>query len=216
MNLKRNPAPRFAWAAAGLLGILLVGGPVGGAAAQPKPQGEMRWALYVTLSPMWFDPGEYAGLTPFWVLYAIHDALVNPMPGNLMTSSLAESWTLSADQRVYEFKLREGLKFHNGDPFTAEDVKFSFYRAKGSKILRDKVREVVIVDPYRARFILHEPWPDFMAFYGTLVSGAGWITPKKYVDKVGDAGFKKQPIGLGPYRVVSHTPGVELVMEAFE
>ena len=50
-----------------------------------------------------------------------------------MAPSLAESWTVSPDQRVYEFKLREGLKFHNGDPFTAEDVKFSFQRAKGAQ-----------------------------------------------------------------------------------
>jgi peptide/nickel transport system substrate-binding protein len=97
--------------AAGLLCLVLVGGAGKEAAAQPKPEGEMRWALYVTLSPMWFDPGEFAGLTPFWVLYAIHDAMVKPMPGNLMTPSLAESWTVSADQRVYEFKLREGVKF---------------------------------------------------------------------------------------------------------
>src|SRR6185369_7910094 len=116
------------------------------AAAQAKPEGEMRWALYVTLAPLWFDPGEVAGqITPFWVLYAIHDALVKPMPGNLMTPSLAESWTMSADQRTYDFKLREGLKFHNGDPFTAEDVKFSFQRTKGAKVLKEKVRDVVVV-----------------------------------------------------------------------
>src|SRR5262245_37799408 len=98
-----------------------------------KPDGEMRWALYVTLAPAWFDPGEVTAgnLTPFWILYAMHDALVKPMPGNLMTPSLAESWTVNPDQRTYEFKLREGLQFHNGDPFTAEDVKFSFLRAKG-------------------------------------------------------------------------------------
>src|SRR5207247_10228790 len=106
-------------------------------ASQPRPEGEMRWALYVTLSPVWFDPGEFMGLTAFWVLYAIHDALVKPMPGNLMTPSLAESWTVSADQRVYEFKLREGLKFNNGDPLPADEVKFSFNRAKGSKVLHD-------------------------------------------------------------------------------
>ncbi|PYM11749.1 MAG: hypothetical protein DMD81_26040, partial [Candidatus Rokuibacteriota bacterium] len=110
----------------------------------------------------------------------------------------------------------EGVKFHNGDPFTAEDVKFSFHRTKGARILKEKVREVAIVDPYRVRFHLTEPFPDFMVFYGTLVTGAGWITPKKYIEKVGDDGFKKQPIGLGPYRFVSHSPGVELVMEAFE
>jgi len=158
------------------------------AGAQAKPEGEVRWALYVTLAPVWFDPGEVVGqLTPFWVLYAMHDALVKPMPGNLMTPSLAESWTVSADQRTYEFKLREGLKFHNGDAFTAEDVKFSFHRAKGARILKEKVREIEVVGAHRVRFHLHEPFPDFMAFYGTLVTGAGWVVPKGYVEKVGDA-----------------------------
>src|SRR3989440_3154180 len=186
-------------------------------ATATKPEGEMRWALYVTLAPAWFDPGETAPgfLTPFWVLYALHDALVKPMPGNLMTPSLAESWTVSPDQRVYEFKLREGLKFHNGDPFTAEDVKFSFTRSKG-KLLHDKVKEVTVVSPFRVRFTLHEGWPDFMSYYGRVVSGAGWVVPKKYVERVGDDGFKKQPVGLGPYKFVSHAAGVELVMEAFE
>jgi peptide/nickel transport system substrate-binding protein len=194
---------------------LLAGGALD-AAAQAKPEGEMRWALYVTISPVWFDPGEIVGqLTPFWIIYAMHDALVKAMPGNLMTPSLAESWTLSADQRTYEFKLREGLKFHNGDPFTAEDVKFSFHRSK-ARLLQSKVKEVVVAGPHRVRFVLHEPWPDFMSFYGTIVSGAGWVVPKKYVEQVGDDGFKKHPIGLGPYKFVSHTPGVELVMEAFE
>jgi peptide/nickel transport system substrate-binding protein len=146
----------------------------------------------------------------------MHDALVKPMPGNLMAPGLAESWTVSPDQRTYEFKLREGLKFHNGDPFTAEDVKFSFHRTKGAKILRDKVKEVTVVGSSRVRFQLQEPWPDFMTFYGTIVSGAAWVVPKKYVERVGPEGFKKHPIGLGPYKFVSHTPGVELVMEAFE
>ena len=187
------------------------------ASAQTKPEGELRYALYVTISPQWFDPGEVTGfITPFWFLYAMHDALVKNMPGKTSAPCLAESWTVSADQKVYEFKLREGLKFHNGDPFTAEDVRFSFYRAKGYKILKDKVRDVEIAGPHRVRFHLHEPWPDFMTFYGTLVSGAGWIVPKKYVEQVGDEGFKKHPIGLGPYKFVSHTPGVELVLEAFE
>jgi peptide/nickel transport system substrate-binding protein len=107
------------------------------ASAQTKPEGEMRFALYVTLSPLWFDPAEVTGfITPFWTLWAMHDALVKTMPGKIMTGSLAESWTVSADQKVYDFKLREGLTFHNGDPFTAEDVKFSFNRAKGTRSSR--------------------------------------------------------------------------------
>jgi peptide/nickel transport system substrate-binding protein len=133
-----------------------------------------------------------------------------------MTPSLAESWTVSTDQRTYDFKLREGLRFHNGDPFTADDVRFSFDRSKSAKTLRERVREVEVVGPSRVRFHLHEPFPDFMTYYGTVLTGAGWIVPKKYVEKVGDEGFKKHPIGLGPYKFVSHTPGVELVLEAFE
>ena len=179
--------------------------------------GEMRWALYVTLAPAWLDPGEAVPgvLTPFWVLYALHDALVKPMPGQLMAPSLAESWSMSEDQLVYEFTLRKGLKFHNGDPFTAEDVEFSFKRAKGAQ-LHEKVKEVVVVDPTHVRFVLHEPWPDFMTYYGTLASAASWIVPKGYIEKVGADGFKAHPIGLGPYKFVSMKPGLELVMEAFE
>ena len=203
--------------AAAALCAALMGGLMGRAEAQAKPEGEMRWALYVTVAPAWLDPGEVQGfITPFWIQYALHDAMVKPMPGNIMTPSLAESWTLSPDQKTYEFKLRQGLKFHNGDPFTAEDVKFSFLRAKSSRILKERVREIEIADPYRVRFHLHEPFPDFMAFYGTLATGSGWIVPKKYVEKVGDDGFRKQPIGLGPYKFVSSTPGIEVVMEANE
>jgi len=200
-----------------LVVALLLGAGLTPAAAQAKPEGEMRWALYVTLAPAWFDPAEVVGvLTPFWVLTAMHDALVKPMPGNLLTPSLAESWKVSPDGRVYEFKLREGLKFHNGDPFTAEDVRFSFHRARGAKVLQEKVRDIEIAGPYRVRFHLHEPWPDFMTFYGTYATGAGWIVPKKYMEQVGPDGFKKNPVGLGPYKFVSHTPGIELVMEAYE
>jgi peptide/nickel transport system substrate-binding protein len=197
--------------------LLLSASGLGPAGAQTKPEGEMRWALYVTLAPAWFDPAEVVGvLTPFWVLNAMHDAVVKPMPGNHQTPSLAESWKMSPDGLVYEFKLREGVKFHNGDPFTAEDVRWSFHRAKGAKVLQEKVRDVEIAGPHRVRFHLHEPWPDFMTFYGTYATGAAWIAPKKYMEQVGPDGFKKHPIGLGPYKFVSHAPGVELVMEAYE
>ena len=69
--------------------------------------------------------------------------------------------------------------------------------------------------PAHVRFKLKKPWPDFLTFYSSA-SGAGWIVPKKYVEKVGDEGFKKAPIGAGPYKFVSFNPGVELVLEAFD
>src|SRR2546428_7275155 len=152
------------------------------------------------------------------VLYALHDALVKPMPGALMAPSLAESWSASPDGLVYEFVLRKGARFHNGDPVTAEDVKFSFERYRGisAKLLKDKVAAIETPDPGRVRFRLKQPWPDFMTFYGTPATGAGWVVPRKHVEKVGEESFKKQPVGAGPYRFVSFTPGVELVLEAFE
>ena len=190
-----------------------------GAPAAAAPEGTLTWGLHVTLATKWLDPSDTeAFINPFMVLYAVHDALVKPMPGGENTPSLAESWTVSKDGLVYEFVLRKSAKFHNGDPVTADDVKFSFERYKGAaaKLLKDRVRDVEIVDAGRVRFHLREPWPDFMTFYGTSATGAAWIVPRKYVEKVGDDGFKKAPIGAGPYRVVSFNPGIDLVMEAFE
>ncbi|MBI3636078.1 MAG: hypothetical protein HY216_07665 [Candidatus Rokubacteria bacterium] len=198
-----------------MLGFL----PLLAAPAAAAPEGTLTWGIHTTLAARWLDPSDTeAFITPFMVLYAIHDALVKPMPAGDNTPSLAESWTVSKDGLTYEFVLRRGVKFHNGDPVTTEDVKFSFdrYRGSAAKLLKEKVREVQIVDPVRVRFHLHAPWPDFMTFYGTSATGAAWIVPKKYVEKVGDDAFKRAPVGAGPYRFVSSTPGVDLVMEAFD
>ena len=183
------------------------------------PEGEMTWAVHVSLAPSWFDPAETPSvITPFMMMYALHDALVKPMPGNAMAPSLAESWTVSRDGLAYEFVLRKGVKFHNGEPVTAEDVKFSLerYRGGGATTLKERVAGVDVLDAQRVRIRLKQPWPDFMTFYGTPATGAAWIVPKRYVERVGEDGFKRAPVGAGPYRFVSFTPGVELVLEANE
>jgi peptide/nickel transport system substrate-binding protein len=187
--------------------------------AQVKPEGTMTWGLHFTIAPTFFDPGETTGLaTPFMFLYALHDALIKPMPEGLLTPSLAESWTESPDGLVYDFKLREGVTFHNGDPLTAADVVFSFkrYRGAGKTVYQEKVAAVEATDPYRVRFRLREPWPDFLIFLGTPATGAGLVVPQQYLERVGDDGFKQRPVGAGPYKFVSHTPGVDLVLEANE
>jgi len=182
------------------------------------PAGEMVWGAHISLAPTWFDPAETSGIiTPFMVIYALHDAMLKPMPGNPVAPSLAESWSMSPDGLVYDFVLRKGVRFHNGDTVTAEDVKFSLerYRGASGKALKESVAAVETPDPGRVRIRLKRPWPDFMTFY-LGATGAAWIVPKKYVEKVGDDGFKKAPIGAGPYKFVSFTPGVELVLEAFD
>jgi len=182
------------------------------------PQGQLTWGIHVSLAPTWFDPAETPGIiTPFMVLFALHDAMVKPMPGQPLAPCLAESFSASEDGLVYEFVLRKGAKFHNGDPVTAEDVKYSFERYRGAShdLIKDRVAAVETPDSEQVRFLLKAPWPDFLTFYA-IATGAGWIVPKKYVETVGDDGFKKAPIGAGPYKFVSFTPGVELVLQAFD
>lgn len=192
--------------------------PLRTATAQARaPQGQMTWAVHVQIAPTWFDPAETPGIiTPFMFLYAMHDALLKPMPDNPMAPSLATAWQESPDGLTYDFTLRQGVTFHNGDPFTAEDVKFSFERFKGAGAgeLKKKVKAVEIVQAHQVRFRLYDPWPDFLTFYATPATGAGWIVPKHYTEKIGNEKFKDQPIGLGPYRFVQYQPGVELVLEA--
>ena len=207
-GLRRAAAPALL-----LLLALLFATPVAA-----SPDGQLTWGVHITLAPRWFDPGEMEGLiTPFMVMYALHDGLVKAMPDNPMAPSLAESWKASPDGRVYDFTLRKGVKFHNGDTVTAEDVKFSFDRYKGTAAatLKERVAAVETPGPLHVRIRLKNPWPDFLTFY-TAASGASWIVPKKYVEKVGDDGYKRAPVGAGPYKFVSFTPGVELVFEAFE
>jgi len=188
------------------------------AADGPEPKGRAVMAWHVTIAPAWFDPSSAPPqITPFGMLYAIHDALLGPYPGQKMGPSPAESWEESEDGKTYEFRLRPNLTFHNGDPVTTEDVKFSFerYNGAGAKTLKDHVQNIEIVDPRVIRFHLKEPWPDFMTFYGTTATAAGIVVPKKYMTGVGDDGFKKHPIGAGPYKFVSTKPGVDVVLEAF-
>src|SRR2546428_1764271 len=178
--------------------ISIIGASVGGAA----PEGQMTWAVHISLAPTWFDPAETPGIiTPYMVLYALHDAMVKALPGKAEAPCLAESWSASEDGLTHYFVIRKGVKFHNGEPVTAEDVKFSFERYRGTShdMMKERVAAVEAVDARHVRFKLKEPWPEFPTFHGSA-TGAGWIVPKAYVAKVREDRFKNAPIGAGPYK----------------
>ena len=86
-------------------------------------------------------------------------------------------------------------------------MKFSFERYRGTShdMMKERVASIEVPDAQHVRFKLRAPWPDFLTFYGSA-TGAGWMVPKKYVEKVGDDGFKRAPIGAGPYKFVSFQP----------
>ena len=134
------------------------------------------------------DPAQTSGIiTPYMLLYALHEAMAKDMPGRPQAPCLAESWAVAEDGLAYDFVLREGVQFHNGEPVTAEDVKFSFERYHGAShaLMKERIATVEVVDPLHITFRLKRPWPDFLTFY-TGATGAGWIVPRKYVEKVGD------------------------------
>jgi len=186
---------------------------------QAKPEGVLKQAIHWTLSADYLDPATCSNAkSAFLVLYLFHDTLVKAMPEGFYTPSLAESWTVSPDAKVYEFRLRKGVKFHNGDTMTAEDVLFSFQRYKSAhaKFIQDKIEKMEVLNPSLFRIRFKDSFPDFLEYMLPGSTTLGWIVPKKYVEKVGDMGFKKHPVGCGPYRFVEFETGVRVVGRRFE
>src|SRR5687767_11483833 len=107
-------------------------------------EGELRWGLHVTLAAKWLDPAETEALnTPYMIMYAIHDAMVKPLPAGTSKPGRAESWNESRDHLTDTVTVRKNAKFHDGSPVTPEDVEFSFGRYKGASatLLKEKVKE---------------------------------------------------------------------------
>ncbi len=186
-------------------------------AARGEPKGRLVYVYSTTLAPSWLDPQENPPqVTPYLFGYALHDALVRHMPGKPLTPSLAESYEVAKDYKSATFKLRPGIKFHDGSPVTPDDVKFTFekYRGASAKVLHDKTERVELVDDRTVRFHFKDPFLDFLILYGSPASGAGWVVPKAYYEKVGPNGFKQKPMGAGPYRFVRQQAGSEVELEA--
>ncbi|TRZ76911.1 MAG: ABC transporter substrate-binding protein [Deltaproteobacteria bacterium] len=188
-------------------------------ASAQSQKGVMKGAWHFNISTDWLDPSITTPQIPnFYPLYFFHDALIKPMPDALYSPCLAESWTISPDYRTYKFKLRKGVKFHNGDEMTAEDVVFTFNRYKGgpASMLRGRIEKLEAESPYLFSVTFKAPFPDFLEYLLPGASSIAWIVPKKYVEKVGDAEYKRKPVGCGPYKFVEFKAGIVLVGEAFE
>jgi peptide/nickel transport system substrate-binding protein len=188
-------------------------------AARAAPSGRLVYGWHTAIFPSWLDPQENLPLiTPYNFQYCLHDALVKHQRGRQFAPSLAESYEISRDNRAATFRLRAGITFHDGQPITPEDVAFTFnaYRGANAGVLKAKTAAVETVDARTVRFRFHEPFLDFLTLYGSPASGAGWIVPKAYYERVGPDGFKERPIGAGPFRLVRQQAGTELEFEAFE
>ena len=208
-------------AAAGLVGAVgaLAQSAPGGAKVEPK--GKMVLGWHAGIANRWLDPQEHdGGATPDNFLMALHDALIKNMYDKLFDQpALAEKFEFAEDAKSATFRLREGVKFHNGAPVTTDDIKFSFeqYRGAWSGQMKEKTEKIEIIDNRTVRFIFKVPFLDFPALFGTTnVTGAGFIVPEKYYKEVGPDGYKQKPVGAGPYKLVNQQVGLKLEMEAFK
>src|SRR5438128_11200491 len=184
-------------------------------------KGKIILAWHAGLASRWLDPQEHDGTaTPDNFLTAIHDALIKNQGTELYNHpALAEHFAVAADSRSATFTLRRGIRFHNGEPVTPQDVKFSYENYRGAKadVFKKKTERVEIINDRTIRFLFKEPFLDFAILFGTAnVAGPGWVVPEKYYKHVGADAFKQKPIGAGPYRLVRHEPGVKIEVEAFD
>lgn len=167
-------------------------------------------------------PGDLPGLDPskdtsplgFNYRLNVYDALTELQRDGEMNGRLAESWTHSDDLKTWTFKLRDGVKFHDGSPFTADDVVFTIERVLGDATtpLRTYVRlveKVEALDPLTVSFTLNQPYSLFyrQISYVNIMSRA-------YFDKVGDQGYATKPVGTGPYKLVEWVKDDRFVLEA--
>src|SRR5499426_184208 len=194
---------------------------LGATTAGAAPNGAMTLAWHTAMAPRWLDPQDHDGTaTPDNFLSALHDALIKNSGTTLYDRpSLAERYEFAKDGRSATFWLREGVQFHNGEPVTADDVKFSYesYRGALASAFKAKTESVDVVDKRTVRFRFKEPFLGFLLLLrlGNR-HGGGWVVPAKYYQQVGPDGFKRKPIGAGPYKLAYVEAGVKLQFEAFE
>jgi len=168
--------------------------------------------------PTSIDP-HFADLGPNYNIKAhIFEHLLELAPDLSVKPGLAESWSLAADKVTWDFKLRRGVKFHDGSPFTAHDVKFSLERAPDvhtapstfKRRLQD-IKEVVVVDDHHLRIIAHRPSPALPNNLATIA-----VLNRKIGRDALPVDFNngKHTIGTGPYKFVEFTPGLHTVFTA--
>ena len=186
----------------------------GGGGDDAEARTDLNWAL--SAEPNSLDPMAIAMMSTFTVTYAIYDNLVEANENGEYVESLAESYEISDDEMEYTFKLRQGVKFHNGTEMTADDVVYSINRTieKGwAADMTAAIDKVEKVDDYTVKLILKEP---FGAMIGSLASPYFSIMSKAYAEENGEDAVERAPMGTGAYKFVEWVNGDHITVEANE
>ena len=191
------------------------------AKAQKTAVQRERMVIGVQGLPGGMDPPNELSNVGTRVTYSVFDTLIRRdfLDNNKLIPALATEWK-RLDETTLELKIRQGVTFHNADPLTSEDAKFTFERLlkQDSPFVEARsyfasFKEVLAPTPDTLRIVTNAPDP---LLEQRLASWGSWILPKKYIEQVGSAEFAKKPIGTGPYKVVKFDPADQLALERHE
>ncbi len=195
--------------------------PAGHGWAQAKPELTVALSSFSTET---LDPALGGHIVKYY-LSLIFDYLVGSTPDGQPSPAggLAVRWENSPDHKRWTFHLRKGVKFHNGDEVTSEDVKFSLQRATGKRSttgyagpLRTLIQDIETPAPDRVVIVTKEPTLIIPTYLSRALSTEGMVLPKKYIEANGDDAFARKPVGSGPYRFVEQVTGSHIKLAAVD
>ena len=183
--------------------------------------GELKCAWSGVGEIVTLDPAKINQVLQFQIASNVLSGLMHIDNSLVAQGDLAESWTVSSDGLSYTIKLREGVTFHNGDKFNADDVLFTFNRSKDpeqsihSRVIAN-VNELQKLNDYEVKFILNKPQASFLTKALERASGrAMTIVSRGALESMGEAQYGLTPVGTGPYRVIEHKQGGSVILERF-
>ncbi|KXG44606.1 ABC transporter substrate-binding protein [Tepidibacillus infernus] len=186
---------------------------------QPATASKNEITIGVVGDPHNWDPIDTFLLDWSTIATSVFEGLVDRTVDLKIQPGLAESWQFLDDQTL-QFKLRQGVQFHNGEPFNAEAVKFTFDRLLGEEGKKGpqqanytSIDHVEIVDEYTVNFILKTKDPVLLT---KLAGYGGVIVPPKYIQEKGDEYFNEHPVGTGPFKMTTYEKDNKVVLEKNE
>ncbi|MEO1457103.1 MAG: ABC transporter substrate-binding protein [Pseudomonadota bacterium] len=199
---------------------LLPAAPVARAAGSAGGTLTCGWAGVAEIVTL--DPAKIGQVLQFQIMSNVLSGLMHIDASLVAQGDLAESWEVSEDGKTYTFKLREGVTFHNGDAFTADDVLFTFERSSNpdisihSKVIAN-VASLEKLSDYEVKFTLKAPQASFLTKALERASGrAMTIVSKGALEAMGEAQYGLAPVGTGPFRITEHQLGQGVVLEKFD
>ena len=188
-------------------------------AAIPVMAVEQHLTVGVAQDPLNWDPMDTYRMAWSAIATSVFEGLVERDVEMNVKPGLATSWDVVQDEKRIRFHLREGVKFHSGDDFKADSVKFTFDRLLAEDSISPQkgnysaIDEVKIIDDYTVDFILKELDPVLIV---KLSGYAGNIVPKAYIEEKGDEYFNTHPVGTGPFKMVNYEPDQKVELERFD